>query len=231
MDTRIIAAVTAAAAVMVGVGAAGPATASGDNQVVGIEQAVGDPAGGPQTSYTVSKIMPSADPVAYPVAGQLYEATVMARATGGTVVPLAGSFTALADDGATYPARAQVSSLSAAPLTDATTTGKIYFDVIGPAPTSVISVNPPAAPLLWHQPIPGESAAGGPGGGSSGGDGGPDAVLGSTGPNDVSPSTSGGEIGGSEGGTEGGGGNLSSGGGSGAPNGDTGGDGSSGGGG
>ena len=165
MDTRIIAAVTAAAAVMVGVGAAGPATASGDNQVVGIEQAVGDPAGGPQTSYTVSKIMPSADPVAYPVAGQLYEATVMARATGGTVVPLAGSFTALADDGATYPARAQVSSLSAAPLTDATTTGKIYFDVIGPAPTSVISVNPPAAPLLWHQPIPGESAAGGPGGG------------------------------------------------------------------
>ena len=50
-----------------------------------------------------------------------------------------------------------------------------------------------------------------------------EGVPGSTGPNDVSPQTSGGDIGGNQGGIEGGVGNLYSGGGSGAPSGDTGG--------
>ena len=231
MDTKSIAAVVAAA-VAFSIGAAPPASATGDNQVVGIEQVVPDP-NGTDIAYTVSKIVPSADPVAYPVAGQLYEATVMARATRGTAVPLVPPFTARAEGGAIYPALTGVSSLSGAPLQDgATTDGKIYFDVVGPVPTRVVYDDPPAGVLTWSQPVAGEPATGGTtGGGSTGGAGGSRGVTGSTGPNDVAPSVSGGEIGGTGGGTEGGGGNLSSGGGSGAPNGDTGGNTGSGGGG
>ena len=240
---QILAGTVVATAVAFSVGTAMPAAAAGDDQIVGIEQTVGNPDGS-VIAYTVTKILPSGDPVAHPLAGQLYEATVMAKSIQGTVAPLVPFFTAraggatypaLADvsslsaaplgDGATYPALADVSSLSAAPLGDgATTDGKVYFDVVGPAPTSVVFDDPPASPLTWKEPIPGDPPTGGSptGGGSTGGGGGSQGVTGSTGPNDVSPSTSGGDIGGGEGGTEGGGGNLSSGGGSGAPSGDTG---------
>ena len=230
-DTKVLAAV-AAAAVAVAVGAAVPAAAAGTDQVVGIEQVVSEP-DGTDIAYTVSKIVPSADPVGYPVAGQLYEATVMARATRGTVMPLVPSFTARVEGGATYPALVGVSSLSQAPLQEgATTDGKIYFDVGGPVPDKIVYDDPSAGVLTWGQPVAGEPATGGSaGGGSTGGAGGSRGVTGSTGPNDVAPSVSGGEIGGTGAGTEGGGGNLGSGGGSGAPNGDTGGNTGSGGGG
>ena len=228
METKIIAGIVAAA-VAFSVGGAGPAAATGNNQVVGIEQTVPDPSG-TEIAYTVSKIVPSLDPVAYPVAGQLYEATVMARATRGTVVPLVPFFNARTEGGANYPALVNVSGLSAAPLQEgATTDGKIYFDVVGAAPTSVVYNNPPGALVVWNLPIAGDPTTGGSGSGSTGGGSGSQGVTGSTGPNDVSPNTSGGDIGGNQGGTEGGGGGLSSGGGSGAPSGDTGGNSGSGG--
>ena len=244
METNILAGIVATSVVF-GIGAATPAVATADNQIVGIEQTVGDPTG-TEIAYTVTKIVPSADPVAHPVEGQLYEATVMAKAIQGTVVPLVSFFTARAANGANYPALADVSNLSAAPLADgATTDGTIYFDVVGPVPTSVVYDNPPQAVLTWKEPIPGDPTAGGStghssgggstgggstGGGSTGGGGSP-GVTGSTGPNAASPNTSGGDIGGGQNGTEGGGGNLSSGGGSGAPTGNTGGHTGSGGGG
>lgn len=232
METKILAAVVAAA-VAFSIGAAVPAAATDDNQVVGIEQVLTEP-NGTEIAYTVSKILPSADPVAYPVAGQLYEATVMARATRGTVVALAPFFNARTDSGANYPALAGVSSLSGAPLQEgATADGKVYFDVVGPVPNRIVYDNPPEGPLTWSQPIAGDPATRGSAGGSgsTGGAGGSQGVTGSTGPNDAAPSTSGGDIGGTAGGVEGGGGNLDSGGGSGAPSGDTGGNTGSGGGG
>jgi hypothetical protein len=227
MEARILAGALMAAAVAFSMGAAPPALATSKIQVVGIEEPLGDP-NGSEIAYTVTKIVPSADPVAYPVAGQLYEATVMARANRGTVVPIVPFFNARAESGANYPALATVSSLSGAPLFEgATADGKVYFDVVGDVPNSVVYNNGPEDLLAWIQPTPGEPTAGGStGGGSTGTDGGGSrGVMGSTGPNDVSPQTSGGEAGNTgEGGTEGGGGNLDSGGGSGAPNGDTGGD-------
>ena len=230
MKTTILAAATAATAataILFSVSVTPQASAAGDNQVVGIEQLARD-SNGAEISYTVTNILPSADPLGYPVAGQLYEALVMARATQGTAVPMALAFSAHTDDGATYPALANASGLSGAPLADgATTDGKIYFDVVGDVPTSIIYGNGPEV-LIWKQPVAG-GGSGGSGGGSAGGGGGSQGVVGSTGPNDVSPQTSGGDIGGNQGGTEGGGGNLSSGGGSGAPSGDTGGDSGSGG--
>lgn len=223
---KVLAGAVAATAVVFSIGAAPSASATGNIQVVGIEETLGDP-NGTEIAYTVTKILPSADSVAYPVAGQLYEASVMARAIRGTVVPAVPFFNARAESGANYPVLEGVSGLSGAPLADgATADGKIYFDVVGVAPNSVVYNNGPEDLLAWIQPIAGDPAAGGSGGGgggsTGGGGGGSQGVTGSTGPNDVSPDVSGGEIGGNEGGTEGGGGNLDSGGGSGAPNGDTG---------
>jgi hypothetical protein len=151
----------------------------------------------------------------------------MARALRGTVVPVVPFFNARAESGANYPALASISGLSAAPLGEgATADGKIYFDVTGDVPNSIVYNDGPEDLLAWIQPTAGEPAAGGSteGGGSTGV--GSQGVTGSTGPNDASPQTSGGEAGNTgEDGTEGGGGNLDSGGGSGAPNGDTGGSG------
>lgn len=226
MEMKIVAGVVAAA-VAFSIGAAGPALATGNNQIVGIEQTVAD-LNGTEISYTVTKILPSADPIGYPIAGQLYEATVMARATQGTAVPMALAFSARTKNDAKYPALANAPGLSGAPLADGTTTdGKIYFDVVGDVPTSVVYANGPQV-LTWKQPVAGGGSEGSSGC-STGGAGGSEGVPGSTGPNDVSPQTSGGDVGGNQGGTEGGGGNLSSGGGSGAPSGDTGGNSGSGG--
>ncbi|BDX35142.1 hypothetical protein TUM20985_56890 [Mycobacterium antarcticum] len=230
MENKILAGAVAAAAVVLSIGAAPPALATANIQVVGIEETLGDP-NGPEIAYTVTKILPSADAVAYPVAGQLYEASVMARATRGTAVPVVPFFNARAEGGANYPALAAVSSLSGAPLAEgATANGKIYFDVVGDVPNSVVYNNGPEDLLAWIQPVAGPAASGeGSTGGDASGGGGAEGVTGSTGPNDVAPQTSGGEAGNTgQDGTEGGGGNLDSGGGSGAPDGDTGGGGSGG---
>lgn len=228
MDTKRTAVALTAAAVLFGFGAMPSASATSNIQVVGIEEPLRD-LNGTEIAYTVSKIMPSGDAVAYPVAGQLWEATVMARSNAGTVIPVVPFFNARAENGANYRVIPQVSTLSAAPLFQgATTEGKLYFDVVGDAPNSVVYNNGAEDLLAWIQvgaPMPGGSGSGGSSGGSTGtgGAGGSEGVQGSTGPNDVSPPTSGGESGNTgEGGTEGGGGNLSSGGGAGAPNGDTG---------
>ena len=221
MKTEKLAGAVAAAAVLFSIGAVPPASAAGNVQTVGIEELLTDP-NGTEIAYTVTKIVPSGAPVAYPVGGRLYEATVMARALRGTVNPVVPFFNARAASGANYPALAQVSTLSAGPLFEGNTTkGTVYFDVVGDAPNSVVYDNGPEDLLTWVQA--GESMSGGAGGGSTGGGGGSQGVMGSTGPNDVSPSTTGGESGNTgEDGTEGGGGNLDSGGGAGAPNGDTG---------
>lgn len=212
MDTKRTAVALAATAVLFGFGAAPSASATTDIQVVGIEEPLRD-LNGTEIAYTVSKITPSGDAVAYPVAGQLWEATVMARSNAGTVIPIVPFFNARAENGANYRVLPQVSTLSAAPLFQgATTEGKLYFDVVGDAPNSVVYNNGAEDLLAWIQvgaPMPGGSGDGGSSGGSTGG--GSQGVQGSTGPNDVSPSTSGGESGNTgEAGTEGGGGNLSS---------------------
>ncbi|MBJ7384648.1 MAG: DUF1942 domain-containing protein [Mycolicibacterium sp.] len=222
MKTEKLAGAVAATAVLFSIGAVPPASAAGNVQTVGIEESLMDP-NGTEVAYTVTKIVPSGDPVAYPLGGQLYEATVMARALRGVVNPVVPFFNARSAGGANYPALVQVSSLSGGPLFEGNTTkGKVYFDVVGDAPNSVVYDNGPEDLLTWVQA--GESMPGGSGGGSTGeGGGGSGGVMGSTGPNDVSPSTGGGESGNTgEDGTEGGGGNLDSGGGAGAPNGDTG---------
>jgi hypothetical protein len=164
MKIKNAAAAVAATAAMFALGAVPPAWATSNIQVMGVAETLKD-VNGPLIGYTVTGLMPSSDPVPYPVAGQLYEATVKADALVGTVMPAVWDFNARAERGANYPALATVSSLSTAPIGQGgTTTGKVYFDVIGDVPNSVVFNNGIEDILGWIQP-PGVSPGGSPTGG------------------------------------------------------------------
>ena len=166
LTKKTLATGVAATTIMFGFGAVAPAWATSNIKELGAQETIKD-INGPLTGYTVTGLMPSSDPVPYPVAGQLYEATVKADALVGTAMPAVWDFNARAERGANYPALATVSSLSAAPIGQGgTTTGKVYFDVIGDVPNSVVFNNGIEDILGWIQP-PGIS----PGGSPTGGDG------------------------------------------------------------
>lgn len=201
---------------MIGIAGAPHAWAVDNIQAVGIEETV-DGAGG-EIGYTVTKLMPSGDVIPYPVNGQLYEATVMANAVSGWVTPAVPFFNARSEDGQTYRVLGDVvtpQGLSGAPLPPGgTTTGKIYFDVVGEPPNSVVYNDGSHDRLGWVTPAGnGAPITGGSGstdGGTGGGAGGSQGVTGSTGPNEASPNTSGGgdQGGGSIEGSDPGGGGL-----------------------
>ncbi len=220
MKTKAFAGAVAVSAALVGFGGVPHAWATSNLQLFGVQETLRN-LNGPLIGYTVTGLMPSGDPVAYPVAGSLYEATVKADALEGTVVPFVPFFNARAESGQNYRVLEGVSNIGGPIGQGGSTTGKIYFDVVGDVPNSVV-LNDGAEDILgWVSPpgiAPAEIAP--PASGGSGG--GDEGSAGSTGPDQASPNTSGGETGGEEGGTEGGGGNLDSGGGSGAPSGDTG---------
>ncbi len=75
LTRKTLATGVAATTIMSGFGAVAPAWATSNIQVLGVQETVKD-INGPLTGYTVTGLMPSSDPVPYPVAGRLYEATV-----------------------------------------------------------------------------------------------------------------------------------------------------------
>ena len=125
-----------------------------DSQVFGLQQTVTDPGGG-EIGYTVTKFLPSADAVPYPVSGQLYEVSVRADALNGMPTPMVPAFRAQSDDGQTYPALAGAWTpqglISAPLLPGGHSTGKVYFDAVGEAPTSVV-YNAGGETLTWTEP-------------------------------------------------------------------------------
>lgn len=140
-------------AVIVGVGSAGVASAADDcMHLFGSHQQVTD-AGGVQ-DLSVTGLKKSSDPApGYPLAGQLWEATVLVTAVSGSVTPIIPSFSASTDNGAGYPVLWQLASaqgISPAALPQGqTATGKIYFDVTGAAPMAVIYNADGSEPLMW----------------------------------------------------------------------------------
>ena len=178
MEIKELAGAVAAATVMFSVGAVAPASAA-DGQVFGLQQTVSDPNGG-EIAYTVSKFLPSADAIPYPVSGQLYEATVRADAIYGLATPVIPAFSAQAESGQNYPALADVwtpQGLSGMTLLPGgMSTGKVYFDAVGDPPNSVV-YNGAGEMVAWVEPssaseeevAPEEEAASDEGG--SGGEG------------------------------------------------------------
>ncbi|KMO67024.1 MPT63 family protein [Mycolicibacterium chlorophenolicum] len=92
--------------------------------------------------WTVSALQPSSDAIPYPVTGTLWEAKASDAALQGNAIPIVSNFNARTRDGHDYRVlftAATPQGVNPATLTQGqTTTGKLYFDVTGPPPDSVV---------------------------------------------------------------------------------------------
>ena len=130
---------TAAVMICVAAGTVVPASAASNIKPFGQPETLLGPYNAPQITYSVDGLNPSSDAV--PHNGQLYEATV--NAEGG--IPIVPMFNARAEDGANYR------------VIGGTVPGKLYFDVVGPAPNSVVYNDGVQDLLTW---IPGPREGG-----------------------------------------------------------------------
>ncbi|MGH3643734.1 MAG: DUF1942 domain-containing protein [Mycobacterium sp.] len=140
---------------IVGMGSAGSAplaaAAFGSPQQVGNES--------PTIAYTVHDLQPSDSDVLtvpltgnLPLAGDLWQATTTVMAVRGSAVPAMQFLNARNADGQNYRVLEQTFSpdLSASPLDQGRdTTGRIYFDVTGGAPTAVVYDDGVHTPITW----------------------------------------------------------------------------------
>lgn len=108
--------------------------------------------------WTIGDLKPSADQIPYPVAGTLWEATATDQAIQGSVTPIVSNLNARAKDGQTYRVLFGVATPQGVnPSTlgqGAKTSGKVYFDVVGDAPDSVVYNAGGKDLLVWVQPPP-----------------------------------------------------------------------------
>lgn len=138
------------AAIVVGLAGVtvGPASAANNIKPFGQQEALNE------IGYTVKGLKPSSDPV--PHNGQLYSATVKVEGLGGWANPITAFFNARAESGANY--RVIGGGLPPAPP-GATTTGKLYFDVVGDVPNSVVYNDGMQDLMVW---VPGAPIGGTP---------------------------------------------------------------------
>ena len=151
---KIAAAAVASVAV---IGIASTPIASADYPLVGklgTTLTMTDTVGQVQLSWKVSDLKPSSDVMpGYPVAGKLWEATATVRALSGPVTPGISQFNAVAPNQASYRVLWMVASpvnISGATIPQGgQSTGKIHFDVTGPAPTTVTMNNGMEDLMVW----------------------------------------------------------------------------------
>jgi len=144
MKIKTLAAPVSAAAIVIGVaaGTVVPASAASNIKPFGQPETLLDPVTGfPTITYTVEGLNPSSDAV--PHNGQLYEAVVNVDARGA--VPMVAMFNARAQSGANYR------------VIGGTAPGKLYFDVVGDVPNSVVYNDGVQDLLTW---IPGPPEGG-----------------------------------------------------------------------
>ncbi|MCB9442400.1 MAG: DUF1942 domain-containing protein [Mycolicibacterium sp.] len=142
MNTQKLAGAVAAVAITLGLGAAtaAPASATDNIKTFGEQERLNNPNGTPYIGYTVGKLAPSKDPV--PHNGKLYAATLAVDSFGGFAPPFIERFGARAQDGTYYPSIWGASNMS-----------KLYFDVVGVVPNSVVWNDGIRDILAW---VPGE---------------------------------------------------------------------------
>lgn len=128
--------------------AAGPASAANNIKPFGQQEALNE------IGYTVKSLHPSSDPV--PHNGQLYSATVKVEGLGGWANPITAFFNARAESGANY--RVIGGNVPSAPP-GGTATGKLYFDVVGDVPNSVVYNDGMQDLMVW---VPGPPIGGTP---------------------------------------------------------------------
>lgn len=103
--------------------------------------------------WTITGLKPSSDVIPYQPAGALWEATATNQAIQGNVTPIVSNLNARAGDGQTYRALFGVATAEGVnPSTLAQgeqTTGKVYFDVTGAIPDSVVYSTMGGDQLTW----------------------------------------------------------------------------------
>jgi hypothetical protein len=158
----------AATAIAFGVAAATVAPASAANNVkpLGVQETLNDWAtGGPLIGYTVTSLNPSSDAIPYPVAGRLYEATMTVDGFGVPATPVIPMFNARAESGQNYRVLANAPGAPGPVPPGGSSTGKLYFDVVGDIPNSVVYNDGVQDLLVWIA----TSNPAGPGGAPTGG--------------------------------------------------------------
>lgn len=149
--------VAVAAVVMATVGITSAPVASAAYPIVGklgSELTMTDTVGQVTLAWTVADLKPSMDPTpGYTPAGKLWEATATVRAIRGSVTPAISQFNAVAPNQAAYRVLWYVVSptnISGATIPQgAESTGKIHFDVTGPAPTTITMNNGMEDLFIW----------------------------------------------------------------------------------
>ena len=151
--TKITAAAVAAAAL--GAFAAPSAwadDAAGTSATLGEQAKLVD--GNSVQGWTISGLKPSADALPYAANGTLWEATATDEALQGGATPIVSNLNARAADGQNYRVLFGVASpqgVNPAGLDQGQkTTGKVYFDVTGPAPQSVVYNDGGRDVLIWQ---------------------------------------------------------------------------------
>lgn len=114
--------------------------------------------------WTVTGLKVSTDTIPYQPRGTLWEATATDQAIQGSAIPIVSNFNARARDGQTYRALFGVATAQGVnPATLAPgqqTSGKIYFDVTGSAPDSVVYATNASDLIVWVTPPPAPSTGG-----------------------------------------------------------------------
>jgi hypothetical protein len=175
VEVRKLAAPLGIAAIAIGMAMAGPASAANNIKTFGEPESLNDQAtGAPMITYTVQGLNPSSDAVFHN--GRLYEANVTSE--GG--VPITPMFNARAQSGQNYR------------VVGGGVPGKIYFDVVGDTPNSVVYNDGVQDLLVWVSPKPISSGAPDVGGESTEEIGGPPTGGGA--PNDGGGTTGGNEV-------------------------------------
>lgn len=137
------------AATVVTLGLAGvtaaPAWAADSIKVFGQQETLNGPNGLPYIGYAVGKLAPSSDAV--PHNGTLYAAKLVVDGFGANYPIFIERFGARAESGDFYPS-----------IWGASNAGKLYFDVVGPIPNSVVFNDGTRDLLAWVPGDPGTAA-------------------------------------------------------------------------
>jgi hypothetical protein len=166
VKVRKLAAPVGIAAMTIGIAASTviPASAANNIKPFGQQETINDyGTGAPMIGYTVSGLNPSSDPV--PHNGQLYAADVTVDGLGGWATPIVALFNARAESGANYVVIANAPGGPAAAPPGGSSTGTLYFDVVGDVPNSVVYHDGTQDLLVW---VPGAAEGGVPGAAGSG---------------------------------------------------------------
>jgi hypothetical protein len=109
-------------------------------------------------AWTISDLKPSTDAIPYQPIGTLWEATATDEAIQGAATPIVSNLNARTQSGQTYRALFGVATpqgVNPATLGQGEeTTGKVYFDVTGDKPESVVYNAGGQDLLVWVQPPP-----------------------------------------------------------------------------